>query len=98
MRGQHKIHSGNIRGPIKIYNRINFADEIPTPQIFQDAVSCKNLERWKNEMNKEYSSLQENNTWCLVDLPHGKKAIGSKWVYNLKKDKEGKITRFKARV
>nr|GEU85255.1 hypothetical protein [Tanacetum cinerariifolium] len=34
----------------------------------------------------------------LVDLPHGKRAIGNKWVFRNKKDKRGIIVRNKARL
>nr|GEV01854.1 hypothetical protein [Tanacetum cinerariifolium] len=34
----------------------------------------------------------------LVDLPHGKRAIGTKWVYRNKKDKRGTVIRNKARL
>ncbi|GJR96608.1 putative ribonuclease H-like domain-containing protein [Tanacetum coccineum] len=36
--------------------------------------------------------------WILVDLPNGKKAIGTKWVFKNKKDKRGIVIRNKARV
>nr|GEZ99559.1 copia protein [Tanacetum cinerariifolium] len=36
--------------------------------------------------------------WTLVDLPYGKKAIGTKWVYRNKKDERGIIVRNKARL
>ncbi|GJR49267.1 putative ribonuclease H-like domain-containing protein [Tanacetum coccineum] len=34
--------------------------------------------------------------WTLVDLPHGKRAIGTKWVYRNKKDERGIVIRNKA--
>nr|GFC89827.1 ribonuclease H-like domain-containing protein [Tanacetum cinerariifolium] len=34
----------------------------------------------------------------LVDLPYGKRAIGTKWVYRNKKDERGIIIRNKARL
>nr|GEV08304.1 hypothetical protein [Tanacetum cinerariifolium] len=37
-------------------------------------------------------------TVTLVDLPNGKKAIGTKWVYRDKKDKRGIVVRNKARL
>ncbi|GJR00725.1 putative ribonuclease H-like domain-containing protein [Tanacetum coccineum] len=36
--------------------------------------------------------------WILVDLPHGAKVIGTKWVYRNKRDERGVIVRNKARL
>ncbi|GJR40166.1 putative ribonuclease H-like domain-containing protein [Tanacetum coccineum] len=36
--------------------------------------------------------------WTLVDLPSGKKVIGTKWVYRNKKDERGIVVRNKARL
>ncbi|GKB50851.1 putative ribonuclease H-like domain-containing protein, partial [Tanacetum coccineum] len=41
---------------------------------------------------------QEEPKKTLVDLPHGKKAIGTKWVYKNKKDERGIVIRNKARL
>ncbi|GJX72848.1 ribonuclease H-like domain-containing protein [Tanacetum coccineum] len=38
------------------------------------------------------------NVWTLMDLPKGKRAIGTKWVYRNKKDDRGIIVRNKARL
>ena len=35
-------------------------------------------------MNEEMDSIHRNETWELVDLPHEKKKIGTKWVYKTK--------------
>ncbi|GJY86486.1 retrovirus-related pol polyprotein from transposon TNT 1-94 [Tanacetum coccineum] len=48
------------------------------------------------QMNSPQFSLQK--VWRLVDLPKGKHAIGTKWVYRNKKDKRGIVVRNKARV
>ncbi|GJU40375.1 putative ribonuclease H-like domain-containing protein, partial [Tanacetum coccineum] len=36
--------------------------------------------------------------WILVDLPYGKKVIGTKWVYRNKKDERGVVVRNRARL
>ncbi|GJT79475.1 putative ribonuclease H-like domain-containing protein [Tanacetum coccineum] len=41
---------------------------------------------------------QSAKVWILVDLPNGKKAIGTKWVYRNKKDERGVVVRNKARL
>jgi len=53
---------------------------------------------WVQAMNKEIEALSNNNTWDLVDLPIGKKAISSKWVYKVKLKSDGTLERFKARL
>lgn len=34
-------------------------------------------------MQDELQALESNNTWTLIQLPKGKKTVGSKWVYEL---------------
>ncbi|GKF22605.1 retrovirus-related pol polyprotein from transposon TNT 1-94, partial [Tanacetum coccineum] len=36
--------------------------------------------------------------WTLVNLPNGKRAIGTKWVFRNKKDERGIVVRNKARL
>lgn len=42
--------------------------------------------------------LEQNNTWELVTLPLGKKAIGCKWVYTVKLNPNGSLASLKARL
>jgi hypothetical protein len=46
----------------------------------------------------EFDSLLSHGTWELAPLPKGRKAVGSKWVFDLKRDKAGNIVRYKARL
>lgn len=47
-------------------------------------------------MEKEITALNNDHTWDFVVLPKGKKAIGCKWVYKIKKNVDGSIERYKA--
>ena len=38
-------------------------------------------QEWVDAMNDELCSLELNDTWDITELPSGKKAIGSKWIY-----------------
>src|ERR1044072_8109551 len=49
-------------------------------------------------MKEEVKSIEDNNTWSLVELPQGKKEIDVKWVYKLKMNPKGEVTRHKARL
>ncbi|KAG7640636.1 Integrase catalytic core [Arabidopsis suecica] len=62
---------------------------------FKDDVLIK---EWCDAMQKEIEALEANHTWDVTDLPHGKKAISSKWVYKLKFNLDGTLERHKARL
>lgn len=48
---------------------------------------------WVEAMDKELKALADNNTWDIVDLPPGKKPIGYKWVYKIKRNADGTVLR-----
>lgn len=70
-------------------------DEDFEPKNYQEAVESKDSERWIAAMDDELRSIDENETWELTDLPVGRKAVGSKWVFKIKIGE--KERRFKAR-
>ncbi|CCA76306.1 hypothetical protein PIIN_10301 [Serendipita indica DSM 11827] len=47
---------------------------------------------------EEVRAHLENGTWKLVRLPQGKKAIGSRWVFKIKRDADGSISKYKGRI
>lgn len=65
------------------------------PKLFKEAVLDK---EWNNAMKIEIVALEDNETWDMVELPPGKIAIGSKWVYRIKYKADGTIERHKARL
>ncbi|GKE42430.1 putative ribonuclease H-like domain-containing protein, partial [Tanacetum coccineum] len=44
---------------------------------------------WIEVMQDELLQFKLQKVWSLVDLPYGKRAIGTKWVYKNKKDERG---------
>ena len=55
-------------------------------------------EFWVNSMKEELSQIEKNKTWELVPRPKDKNVIGAKWIFRNKHDKNGKISRKKARL
>nr|GFB79644.1 putative ribonuclease H-like domain-containing protein [Tanacetum cinerariifolium] len=53
---------------------------------------------WIESMQEELLQFKMQKVWVLVDLPYGKRAIGTKWVYRNKKDERGIVIRNKARL
>ncbi|GJT13070.1 putative ribonuclease H-like domain-containing protein [Tanacetum coccineum] len=53
---------------------------------------------WIEAMQEELLQFQLQKVWTLVNLPNGKRAIGTKWVFRNKKDERGIVVRNKARL
>ncbi|XP_061360545.1 uncharacterized mitochondrial protein AtMg00820-like [Gastrolobium bilobum] len=65
------------------------------PRTFQDAMRDS---RWVEAMRAEITALEDNHTWCLTDLPPGKRALPSKWVFKIKYRSDGTVERYKERL
>ncbi|CAI7868188.1 unnamed protein product [Closterium sp. NIES-53] len=66
------------------------------PATLKEALESSDSEEWKKAMESELKSIEENGTWELVELPEGRKAITSKWLFKIKSDADGKIERYKS--
>lgn len=53
---------------------------------------------WIDAMHDEIKSMATNDVWGQVELPRNCKKNRYKWIFKTKKDSEGKIERFKARL
>ncbi|GJS03014.1 ribonuclease H-like domain-containing protein [Tanacetum coccineum] len=68
---------------------------IPTSRINSTYPSTLIL---RDPQSAEELLHSDQKVWILVDLPYGKKEIGTKWVYRNKKDERGVVVRNKARI
>ena len=55
-------------------------------------------EAWKKAMIEEMQAIDRSNTWELVPPPIGCKPIGLKWIFKLKRNSNGDVVRYKARL
>jgi hypothetical protein len=82
-----------VRSLVDIYETCNLA--ILEPENYDVA---SKQEVWVKAMQDEIKMIEKNNTWELVDCPHGKDIIGVKWVYKSKLNPDGSIQKHKARL
>lgn len=54
--------------------------------------------KWHDAALEELNAHLNNGTWVLEKLPPGKKAIGSKWVFKIKRNADGTVEQYKARL
>ncbi|GJW93372.1 putative ribonuclease H-like domain-containing protein [Tanacetum coccineum] len=53
---------------------------------------------WIEAMQEGLLQFKLQQVWTLMDLPNGKRAIGTKWVYRNKKDERGIVIKDKSRL
>ena len=68
------------------------------PTSRKEALDSDNGSEWGKAMEKEIESLYANEVWDLVELPKDRKAVGSKWVFKTKRNANGTVERYKARL
>ncbi|RZC09022.1 Retrovirus-related Pol polyprotein from transposon RE1 [Glycine soja] len=82
-----------VRSLVDIYETCNLA--ILEHGSFEEA---SKQEVWVKEMEEEIQMIEKNNTWELVNRPHGKDIIGVKWVYKTKLNPDGTTQKHQARL
>ena len=68
------------------------------PRGYQDTITGPDSDQWVKVINEEITSLEKMGTWRVVPLPEGRTTVGCKWVYWIKYNADGKISRHKARL
>ena len=103
---QRRFSLRNRRAPIRWseeqtndnYAQVACSTDILEPETYEEALNSDNSTEWIKAMEDEFTSLQQNKTWCLVPLPEGRKAINNKWVFKVKYNSKNQVERFKARL
>ena len=70
---------------------------IPEPQNYSEAVSSLYRTEWLKAIHSELSSLNQNQTFEITHLPPGARTVGTRWIFKIKINKDGTLSRFKAR-
>ena len=68
------------------------------PLSFKDAMESKDNNNWVQSVKNELENLTRNNTFTEAILPQGRKPVRTKWLFKLKKDHNGQLSKHKARL
>lgn len=90
-----RSRSRNNNPPFQLNSHFAFFSDLST---VSKAIKSKNSEAWKKVMDEKMSSHEQNQTWTLVQLPPGRKSIKAKWVFKSKRNDDGDVVRYKARL
>ena len=96
--------SDYVRRRVERYSPLDFRSSFvlstinDEPRFVKESVNFEEGKLWKKAMVEEMEALDKNEAWDLVELPDGRKPIGSKWVFKKKLNAVGKAEKYKARL
>ncbi|GJZ59578.1 putative ribonuclease H-like domain-containing protein [Tanacetum coccineum] len=90
--GDPKISSSNKRKDPKGFFSQQALEE---PKTISQALED---ESWVEAMQEELLQFKLQKVWILIDLPFGKKAIDTKWVFRNKRDERSIVVKNKAKA
>jgi hypothetical protein len=75
--------------------------KVPIPKTLRDVMQSPDKEAWLQAMQNEIDSHKRSKTWELVraaTIQAGRRAVGSTWAFDVKRNADGTIARYKARL
>ena len=112
MQGQQQQNRQQAEEPLHTVRRSTKVSKPPerfTPSLYHllvtvyrfwragEAMKDNSKKKWDKSMKEEIDSLLQNQTWDLVHLRAGKRALQNKWVFRLKEEECGG-KRYKSRL
>ncbi|RDY01885.1 hypothetical protein CR513_14732, partial [Mucuna pruriens] len=89
-----------VRNDNRPKSKANLVDKDDiTARVVSQANLVINVNKWVEQAIRiEINSIKKNNTWKLVDLPGGEKAIQCKWIFKKKLNLDRSVDKYKARL
>jgi len=68
------------------------------PKTLAQAMGRPDWPEWKLAMEEELALMAKYDVWDVVDEPVDTNIVGSRWVFRIKRDSNGKILKYRARL
>ena len=72
--------------------------EVLDPLTVDEARSRSDWGKWEMVIESELKSLEDVQTWRVVERPSGMNVVRCKWVFKIKRNTVGEIDKYKARL
>ncbi len=95
---------GRTRSATHTQENINYAlkamesSELLEPNHYKDVMNSPDRSKWEDAIRQEFDSFVKNKVFELAVLPPGKNVVGSRYVFKIKRNEDGTIKKFKARI
>jgi hypothetical protein len=68
------------------------------PKTLAQAMARPDWSEWEKAMEEELALMAKYEVWDVVDEPDDTNIVGSRWVFRIKRDSNGKILKYRARL
>jgi hypothetical protein len=100
------IRDDDPRFSVSSYNRqrpaeqakVVLTDETSEPRTYDEAMKRSDAADWDAACEDEIRMFQQMGVYDVVPRPEGRKVIGSKWVFRVKRGPDGEVQKYKARI
>jgi hypothetical protein len=72
--------------------------DTPTPQTYYEAINGPDGRKWEESIQQELQAMLSMNVFEPCELPKGRKAIDTKWIFKLKFHPQEGTYRYKSRL
>ncbi|KAG2781657.1 hypothetical protein PC112_g24868 [Phytophthora cactorum] len=79
-------------------NAVEATVDLSEPSTFQEAVNGPDQVHRRKAIRAELKSMRLRGVFRAAKLPNGQRAIGTKWVFKIKRKADGSIEKYKARL
>lgn len=80
---------------------VDMAEDHETPKTYRQAIKSKDSAMWVKAIQEELSAIKRMGCYVAIrrhQVPKGANIIGHTWVFKVKKNGDGTVARYKARV
>lgn len=70
---------------------------VDEPKTYKQALKSKDRDAWIKAMDKELQSIADKGVWTIVPRPRDRSVVGGRWVFKVKMNIDGTISKYKAR-
>ncbi len=92
-------HDDNKIAPKQAMSATEIRSKVYEPKIYNKAINDPiHGRQWKETIEDEIQNLENDYTWEYDNLPLGRKAVRSKWVFRVKYHPDGTIAQYKTRL
>lgn len=91
----NKVKTKSTKVKFLICYNSTISENFHKPTCYSDANKQKG---WRKAMDEEIEAILSNETWSLVPRRQDMNIIDSKWVYKIKRNSNGYLDRYKARL